>query len=819
MDKINIHCVGNAHLDPAWMWQLHEGLEAFLATCRSAIERIKENSDFIFTCSSAAHYAWVEQTDPTLFDEIKKYVASGNWHITGGWWVQADCNLPTGESFVRQALLAQNYFFEKFGMTAKVGYSPDAFGHSLGLVQLLYKSGMKGYVFCRPEPHEIRLPAPYFIWQNNQHRVLAYRIPLHYNMYETTIEKKISDIHSILKSENILFNKDIKNELLEKLENNICIFYGVGNHGGGPTKQHISHLAGISELENHNVIFSTPEKFINNLNLLKAEEYLPTHNDDIQLNAPGCYSLHSTIKKLNRVAEYKLINAEKYSVLSFWLQNKIPQTTSFHAAWQDICFNHFHDIICGVAVEPAMQDATAMYGRAIAIANDEHRIYSQQISNLIDTTYKFSGSEIFENENNIFNTLIVFNPHSFAADEVIKFELWHDISKQLWEQPINISVFDDAGNLITHQLTTTEGKIGKDRIAACFLASVPPLGVRCYNVIYHKQNFDKPKIKNSSLYEIDLQTLYKKHNLPNYSIEILDDKSDSWGHGEIKFDKVIGEMSLVEEQIIEHEDIFTKVRRTFVYAASQLTQEIIFYKNRAEIKINSRLLFAEPNKILRLKFPVDFDFESSINEAQYNAITKPNDGTERPMGLFCGAIKDEEENLFIINDCKYSFSCDKNNLYVTILRSSLYAYHMPHKYAVSEPLNYIDIGEQTFCLELLRNKNLSEIYQRAYLLNENLFAKFESMHNGSTDLRNFQGIEIDKKNVILSTLKISYDCSGFVLRLFETENVVTECNINLRMLGIKFKAVMRQNEVKTFKIVGKNVQEVLLTEFEIEETY
>src|SRR5580658_3951813 len=143
--------IGNAHLDPAWMWRMPEGLEAFAATCRSALDRIEEfppddrssgddcssgddrSSGFIFTASSAAHYAFVEETDPKLFSRIQEAVRNERWAIVGGWWVEADCNLPSGESFVRQALLGQQYFLSRFGKIATVGYNIDSFGHNANL--------------------------------------------------------------------------------------------------------------------------------------------------------------------------------------------------------------------------------------------------------------------------------------------------------------------------------------------------------------------------------------------------------------------------------------------------------------------------------------------------------------------------------------------------------------------------------------------------------------------------------------------------------------------------------------------------------------
>lgn len=160
-----LHMIGNAHLNPVWLWQWPDGLQEAKATFRAALDRRNETEDFVFTSSSAALYEWVEENEPGLFAEIRQRVAEGRWRIAGGWWIQPDGNLPSGESFVRQGLYGQRYFKEKLGVTATVGYNVDSFGHSGMLPQFLAKSGMDSYVFMRPEPHEKELPGRLFWWE------------------------------------------------------------------------------------------------------------------------------------------------------------------------------------------------------------------------------------------------------------------------------------------------------------------------------------------------------------------------------------------------------------------------------------------------------------------------------------------------------------------------------------------------------------------------------------------------------------------------------------------------------------------------------
>ena len=118
-----LYLIGNAHLDPVWLWRWQEGFAEIITTFRSALDRMKDFPDFKFTSACASYYQWIEKVDPDMFDEIKERVKEGRWNIVGGWFLQPDCNLPDGESFARQALISQRYFKEKFGVTAKTGYA------------------------------------------------------------------------------------------------------------------------------------------------------------------------------------------------------------------------------------------------------------------------------------------------------------------------------------------------------------------------------------------------------------------------------------------------------------------------------------------------------------------------------------------------------------------------------------------------------------------------------------------------------------------------------------------------------------------------
>ena len=226
-----LHMIGNAHIDPVWLWQWPEGYQEVRATFQSAIDRMEEYPDFVFTCDSSLFFEWVEESDPELFEKLRERIAEGRFQVIGGWWVEPDCNIPCGESFVRQALYGQRYLREKFGITATTGANIDSFGHNATIPQILAKSGADSYVFLRPGPEEIPLDSPLFWWESpDGSRVLAYRIPHEYCAPKDDIGEHVETAISTLPAGGEEW----------------AVFYGVGNHGGGPTKANLDQIARLN---------------------------------------------------------------------------------------------------------------------------------------------------------------------------------------------------------------------------------------------------------------------------------------------------------------------------------------------------------------------------------------------------------------------------------------------------------------------------------------------------------------------------------------------------------------------------------------------
>ena len=177
----NLHLLCNAHLDPVWLWRKPEGVGAAITTFSAAADFCEEFDNFVFCHNEAILYAWVEENDPVLFERIKKAVAAGKWFIMGGWYLQPDCNMPNGESFIRQMQSGMDWFAKKFPGFRRpdAAINFDSFGHTRGLVQILRDAGYTGYVCMRPYTD---CPRRTLRWQGfADSEIPVYRVSKSYN--------------------------------------------------------------------------------------------------------------------------------------------------------------------------------------------------------------------------------------------------------------------------------------------------------------------------------------------------------------------------------------------------------------------------------------------------------------------------------------------------------------------------------------------------------------------------------------------------------------------------------------------------------------
>jgi len=350
-----VHMIGNAHIDPVWLWPWQAGADEAIATMISAADRCDEYPEFIFTRGEAWVYQQAERLHPELFRRIRGLVERGQWHITGGQFLQPDLNLPTEAGLHRQIRHGQRYFRDKFGIAPTTGYNVDSFGHTASLPDILAGHGYTGYVFRRPEQHQVALPANTFVWQGvGGAELTAFRINPGYvaNFAELTGQVEIA-----IESAN------------PSLGHTMC-FYGVGNHGGGPSKAMIEWIiANRHSFDGHKLVFSTPQAFMDAI--ADERDRLPRVSVELQHTFPGCYSVMHDIKRAQRRGECLLDQAERAAnAFAADESERLRYIERLDRAWPDLLFTEFHDILPGTSIPSAWGSVRSMQGRA-RVAGEE----------------------------------------------------------------------------------------------------------------------------------------------------------------------------------------------------------------------------------------------------------------------------------------------------------------------------------------------------------------------------------------------------------------------------------------------------------------
>ncbi|MCT2584333.1 alpha-mannosidase [Actinophytocola gossypii] len=802
-DQRLLHMIGNAHIDPVWLWQWPEGYQEVRATFASAIDRMTEYPEFVFTCDSVLYLAWVEEHDPDLFAEIGKRIAEGRWQVVGGWWIEPDCNLPSGESFVRQALYAQRYLKDRFGVTCTVGCNVDPFGHNASLPQLLRGSGMDAYVFMRPGPHEMALPGPYFWWESpDGSRVLTYRIPHEYCSSGADLGYQVDKSLAQLPAD----------------ARELMVFYGVGNHGGGPTKANLDSIRRLDATGGlPRMRCGHPRDFFDRL--VASGEDVPVHVGELQHHAVGCYSAHSGVKRWNRRAENLLARAEKWATVASSVAGVPYPAADLERAWKLVLFNQFHDTLGGAAIEPAYEDARDQYGHAVSLAVEAFNRAVQSMTRRI----------AIEPEPDM-TPLVVVNPHPWRLVADVEFEFGGFPA-------FGTRAVDDEGHPVAVQRTRSKATVNGWRRRLVLAADVPPLGYRVYRLYPGGDGEPAPavtatdtRLENEFVaLEVDpatgwLRSLRDKVSgvdvaAPGGHAVVIDDQSDTWGHRVRAYDSVDGVFTPRSVRLVEHGPVRAVLRVTSGYGASTLTEEYVLGVRDRHVEVRVTLDWQERRKLLKLRFPTALSDVRATFEIPYGHVERPANGSEEAAQAWVdvsGELPDgRRAGLAVLNDGKYGHDVLGGDIGVTAARSPVYAWHEPKELDDDELYVYQDQGRQEFTCRLVPHAGDwrdAAVVRCAAELNQPAFPLLESYHDGDLPaVRSFMAVS--GASVLPTVLKAAEDAEGadaLVVRAYETAGRGGEATVEV--LGRTVTATFGPAEIKTFLVPRDHDQPVVETD-------
>lgn len=743
--QVSLHMIGNAHIDMAWLWRYPETIEVTRATFQSALDNLSRYPDFRFSHGQAQSYYWIEQNFPEMFSEIQKYVAEGRWEIVGGTWVESDGNMLSGESFVRQYLYGKRYFKNRFGVDVKHGYHPDTFGHAATLPQILSKSGIDTYTFFRPGDDE-RI----FWWETpDGSRVLAHHPS---NWYGTWSGIPDTVWASAKKSSQKFAVHDV------------IQFFGVGDHGGGPTRRQIEQIEQLSKVQLYpKTEMSSFGSFYDNL--LPQVRTATVQRGEQNFVFDGCYTSQAMIKQNNRKAEALLPTAEMFSSIAAQYGYVYP-SGEFEDAWHKVLFNQFHDVMCGSGIHDVALDAGGFYAEAFDKAN---RILSGALQ-VIGRQVNTKG--IAKNG----TPVLIFNPLNWTRSEPVELML----RSKPGQEP---RVLDSRGKDVASQvIARTDDSVkvvfvAKDLPSIGYAthwitsrkASVPtsPRDLTLENKFFRVRIDPKSGCVSGIFDKLRSRELVKPGRLLN-EMQIQEDDApmSAWVIGLRGDVRSLHEATSVK--VVESGKVRKVIRSEYSYEMSSFAQEVVLYEDRPFVEFRFTGDWKHRKRVLKIAFPLALDTPKATFDIPFGSIERATDGREVVAQKWVD-LSEQGFGIALLNESKYGFDVKENVIRMTALRSP------------TDPDPKADEGHHEFRYALYAHAGSPQddgTVHRGFEFNTPVVSMVTDQHQGDLPPA-FSFIKTDNADAVISTLKKSEDDGDLVIRLYETSGRMSQTRINL----------------------------------------
>lgn len=852
-----VHLIGNAHLDPAWLWRWHEGYVETLGLTRTAIRLMDEFPEYTFVRSSAQAYAWIKEADPKLFEQVKAAVQRGQWDIVGGWWEQPDDNLPSAESFNRQALYGQRFFQKEFGRLARVGYCVDSFGHCAGFPALLKAAGMDGFVFTRPSDKWLKHLPPIFEWVSpDGSSIVGMHSPT--NSYGTWSEDMATGLSTAAAA-------------MQAEVGHVQFMYGWGDHGGGPTRANLLQLKAIMAGEYDKAVeLGASAESIDKLKALIAEKKvgrlqlshftrlleatlpqkkageLPKLEGEIQYHSQGCYTSCSNIKYAMRQLENELFRAESALVAAVQLGviDDVQQVQAdIDEAWRSLLYLEFHDISAGSAYPPAVDDSMLQFGHGRYLADRAVNRAVQAMFQHVDAS-RMGWAHFF------------YNPLPWPVKRLLPLR-WAPCA------------YDAQGNPVAYQKVMADSFMGATNSPSVTLTTLPA----CGSVMFYNERSAKPSIEpaeqvlcagplheearllrqraaavvdpgaaaaagnqivararaaDASTCRLENDLLTARWNddghlssigLKCSGVELLsgpvvplviEDLRDAWGtkpeEGDaLKWDKILQTMECRSARIKDEGPLLGTVRCEYVCPDGKLWIDYMLVAGTGHLDARVEILWHGRHKMIKLAVPLAVENPAITYDTPLAPVTRPADGIECPGQKWVdgtGVIGEKPAGLAIANDGKYGYSAVGREIRLTLLRSAHMAWMGADLPPARTPWHYMDQGLQRFNLRFIPHDGgwqTARIPQLAMELNTPPFVVHGGTHPGERSPE-FSLLQIDPPTVIPLAIKRPEEGEGTILRLWQSTAEKTTAQITLSNQRIQIP--LNPLQMKTLRLTS-----------------
>ena len=771
---IFVDCIGHTHIDVAWMWPLAQTKEKVLRSFATAVKLLETYPEYKFTSSQPQLYQYVKERDPGLYDKIKKYVAEGRWEAEGAMWVEPDCNMPNGESLVRQILYGKQFFKEEFGINSHILWLPDAFGYSAALPQILKKSGIDVFVTSKISWNDTDdMPYDCMMWKGiDGSEVFAY--------FMTAQEKKRGKAPAryadyVADADAAWFTGTYERFRQKELSNEVMLTLGYGDGGGGTTPRQIENVRrlakGIAGVPRGR--FVTADAFFKKLKSRIKTDALPVWYGELYLEYHrGTFTTQARNKRANRKSEFLLRNLELLLTAVSYLKGKKYPSIQIRNLWLMLLKNQFHDILPGSSISEVYRDSAGDYADI-----------ERESALLLKKYYEIGG---------VSDKLFIFNPSGKKKSGYFRYK-----DKSFYATNVPAAGY----------------KISEGMNSACKVKVSP---YRIENK-YYKIRFDRfyriselvDKRRNRKIFENG-----KAGNVL-YACEDYPLEYDAWEIRPQYQDKRY-EITDVRDVRIIDEGGRRGLHITRKYVNSTIEQSIFLYDNCERIDFVTEADWHEKHTLLKAIFPLSVNTERTTVDTQFGSKeinTHRNTSWDEAKYEFCMHkfvdLSEGDYGVAVLNDCKYGCGICHGEVGVTLLRSPAW------------PDPEADEGKLHFTYALyphIGNFNESNVVEEAYDLNNPLFVA----ENVNIELPDeFSFVSCEHPSMVIDTVKRSEADDCWVIRMYECRNTagkaavgfgatVKSCYMSDLMENSLRPLVVKENtitvEFKPFEIITIKVE-------------
>ena len=783
LQKATFHLTGNSHIDAAWLWPWTETVDAVKRTFSTAAQLMNEYPTYTYTQSAAVYSQWMADKYPDLNSQIKQRITEGRWELVGGMWLEPDLNMPDGESLVRQILVGQSTFQKLYGKTTRIGWNPDSFGYNWQLPQIYKRSGIDYFVTQKMTWNDTNpLPLKLFWWQSpDGSKVLTY-FPHDYAN---------DNLDPIRLSKDLATARQRSPGMTEMMD-----LYGVGDHGGGPTRAMLDQ--GLHWMEPDKVMpheeFGTAQPFFtkveaqlasnsptwNYTSLAKGDATLPqpaageisvpTWKDELYLEYHrGVFTTQADHKRNMRDSEEQVLNAEKYASLA-WLDGQPYPATRLTDAWKHVLFNQFHDLAAGSGIGIIYKDAQKDYDQVRWSTQEIDADSLKLLAAKVDTRVRDSVP------------LLIFNPLAWQRGGLV------EISVQLPSAPgSTLAILDSKDQVVPSQVLSSDPSTHTYRLLIKPDA-VPSMGYQVYRVSAARHDFASDlknsgtTIENATLrVSVDPQTgcitslFDKKANFETIKqggcgneLQAFKDTPkdyDAWNIDPGTYDVAPTLLHQVDSvTLVEHGPLRSVVRVTRSWQSSKFSQDIILYTGADHVVVSNDIDWHETHVLLKAAFPLAATGPMATYEIPYGTIERPttrNNSFEKARfevpAMRWADLGDGTHGFSLINNSKYGYDAVGDLLRLTLLRSPTW------------PDPEADREHHHFTYALYPHAGTwqaAATVEHGYNFNYALEAMQVEPHSGDMAAEH-SFMSVDSNNVVVTAVKKAEDQDGLIIRFYE----------------------------------------------------